>query len=57
MTTRKHRIYKYLKIWYAECGSCGGHLYGSVWSTACELLRFHVRENHILTEEPVSVHA
>jgi hypothetical protein len=57
MTTRKHRIYKYLKTWYAECGSCGGHLYGSVWSTACELLRFHVHENHTLTEDPVSVHA
>lgn len=57
--SRKHRIYKYGKHWYAECGICVRPLWAGQWSASLGLLKFHVTESHeeqALTREPAVAH-
>jgi hypothetical protein len=43
---KKHRVYKYGKHWYANCGHCARALWAGQWSACFGLLQFHVSETH-----------
>ena len=50
----RHRISKYGKNWYGDCGICMRSVWNQHWSATRDLLTLHVQDHQPLTGDQVS---